>query len=48
MDSRSLMSLATYQAVEQANPAVSFGAVLAVLGTLELSGVLPRFRGHFR
>ncbi|MDP3515674.1 MAG: helix-turn-helix transcriptional regulator [Pseudohongiella sp.] len=40
MASRSLMSLATYQAVEQANPAVSFGAVLAVLDTLELSETL--------
>lgn len=40
MASRSLMSLATYQAVEQANPTVSFGAVLAVLDTLELTDTL--------
>ncbi len=40
MASRALMSLATYQAIEQANPAVSFGAVLAVLDTLELSETL--------
>ncbi|TFH73680.1 XRE family transcriptional regulator [Gammaproteobacteria bacterium LSUCC0112] len=40
MASRSLMSLATYQGVEQANPAVSFGAVLAVLDTLELTETL--------
>ena len=40
MASRSLMSLATYQAIEQANPVVSFGAVLAVLDTLELTETL--------
>lgn len=40
MANRSLMSLATYQGVEQANPAVSFGAVLAVLDTLELTETL--------
>jgi len=40
MAARSLMSLATYQGVEQANPAVSFGAVLAVLDTLELTETL--------
>ena len=43
MASRSFMSLATYQAVEQANPAVSFGVVLAVLDTLELSETLRGF-----
>ena len=40
MADRCLMSLATYQAVERASLTVSFGALLSVLDTLELSHTL--------
>ncbi|MAO40334.1 MAG: hypothetical protein CMK70_08950 [Pseudohongiella sp.] len=40
MAERCLMSLATYQAIEQASTTVSMGAILAVLDTLELTAAL--------
>lgn len=45
MASRCLMSLATYQAIENASLTVSFGAVLAVLDVLELTHTLRDVAG---